>query len=333
MAKTRLIPGFRFHPTDVELVMYFLKRKVMGKKLIDNVIAELDIYQYAPWDLPDKSCLRNGDLEWYFLCPIKKKYGSGARMNRATEIGYWKITGKDRSVQHNNHTVGMIKSLIFHTGKAPLGERTDWVMYEYRLDDKDLTDKGIAQDSYVICKVFQKKGRGPMNGAQYGRPFNEEDWNDEEAGIPFADSSAAPVPILPMASNCPLPNDQHLPPSGCIGSTSTSCLSGLIPSPGPSPGPEIPSHPSNQTVNNDDDILSMLDIFKEDMPEENVAEGAPSNDFFEDLGDLDYWAAFGGFSSGQNAEVSTNGMATLGDVGWFGDLEFMELIDLDSPLF
>lgn len=108
----------------------------------------------------DKSCLKIGDLEWYFFCPIEKKYGSGARMNRATEIGYWKATGKDRAVLQNNQTVGMIKTLIFHTGKAPRGERTDWVMHEYRLEDKDLADKGIAQVSifslvyYVLLAKF-----------------------------------------------------------------------------------------------------------------------------------------------------------------------------------
>lgn len=64
MAKTKLIPGFRFHPTDVELLKYFLKRKIMGKKFFVDVIAEVDIYKYAPWDLPGKQgkltvlCLR-----------------------------------------------------------------------------------------------------------------------------------------------------------------------------------------------------------------------------------------------------------------------------------
>lgn len=52
MAIPKLIPGFRFHPTGVELIKYFLKRKVMGKKFHADVIAELDIYKYAPWDLP-----------------------------------------------------------------------------------------------------------------------------------------------------------------------------------------------------------------------------------------------------------------------------------------
>jgi len=52
-------------------------------------------------------------------------------MKLATKIRYWKATGKDRVVQHNNRTVGMIKTLIFHTGKSPCGERTDWVMHDH----------------------------------------------------------------------------------------------------------------------------------------------------------------------------------------------------------
>ncbi|KAF9609308.1 hypothetical protein IFM89_015553 [Coptis chinensis] len=44
---------------------------------------------WNPWDLPDKSC---GDLEWYFFCPRRDM------TNRATEIGYWKTTGRDRPI-------------------------------------------------------------------------------------------------------------------------------------------------------------------------------------------------------------------------------------------
>lgn len=51
MAQTSLPPGFRFHPTDVELVSYYLKRKIMGKKHIVDAIAEVDLYKFPPWDL------------------------------------------------------------------------------------------------------------------------------------------------------------------------------------------------------------------------------------------------------------------------------------------
>jgi len=46
------MPGFRFHPTDEELVMYYLKRKICGKKLKLNVICETDVYKWDPEDLP-----------------------------------------------------------------------------------------------------------------------------------------------------------------------------------------------------------------------------------------------------------------------------------------
>ncbi|KAL6543411.1 hypothetical protein OROHE_010033 [Orobanche hederae] len=179
MGRTSLPPGFRFHPTDVELVLYHLKRKVMGKKFHLEAIAEVNIYKFSPWDLPDKSCLRSKDLEWFFFCPREKKYASGVRVKRATENGYWKTTGKDRPVRHNDKTVGTVKTLVFHLGHAPQGERTDWVLHEYRILDNQLAAAGL-QDAYVLCKIFKKNGPGPKNGAQYGAPFNEAEWADDE---------------------------------------------------------------------------------------------------------------------------------------------------------
>ncbi|KAK6924247.1 NAC domain, partial [Dillenia turbinata] len=140
MVKSSLPPGFRFHPTDVELILYYLKRKVLGKKLHFDLIAELDIYKFSPWDLPDFSNLKTGDLKWYFFCPRERKYANGARTKRATEAGYWKTTGNDRSVIYDNRVVGMIKTLVFHLRRAPQGQRTDWVMHEYRLQDASLAN-------------------------------------------------------------------------------------------------------------------------------------------------------------------------------------------------
>ncbi|XP_020226563.1 uncharacterized protein LOC109808119 isoform X2 [Cajanus cajan] len=208
MAERYPVPGFRFFPTDVELVQFYLKWKVMGKKMPMEVMAELDLYKYAPWDLPDMSLLKTGDLVWFFFCPKGKKYLSGERLNRATEIGYWKTTGKDREIEHNNRVVGMIKTLVFHTGKAPKGDRTDWVMHEFRIVDKELADKGVSLDSCVICKVFQKEGLGPRNGAQYGKPFNEKDWDTEKEIDPVQSAAvSAPVFIQPNASHISAQNN------------------------------------------------------------------------------------------------------------------------------
>ena len=38
MAPVSLPPGFRFHPTDEELVSYYLKRKINGRKIELEII-------------------------------------------------------------------------------------------------------------------------------------------------------------------------------------------------------------------------------------------------------------------------------------------------------
>lgn len=45
--------GFRFHPTDEELVTHYLKKKLKGMDShVSNIIREIDILKFEPWDLP-----------------------------------------------------------------------------------------------------------------------------------------------------------------------------------------------------------------------------------------------------------------------------------------
>ncbi|KAH0457167.1 hypothetical protein IEQ34_015074 [Dendrobium chrysotoxum] len=156
MAPVGLPPGFRFHPTDEELVNYYLKRKIHGLKIELDIIPEVDLYKCEPWELADKSFLPSRDPEWYFFGPRDRKYPNGFRTNRATRAGYWKSTGKDRRVSSQNRAIGMKKTLVYYRGRAPQGIRTDWVMHEYRLDDKECEDTMGIQDSYALCRVFKK---------------------------------------------------------------------------------------------------------------------------------------------------------------------------------
>ena len=48
-------PGFRFHPTDEELLVYYLKKKAADAPLPAAIIAEVDLYKYDPWELPSNN--------------------------------------------------------------------------------------------------------------------------------------------------------------------------------------------------------------------------------------------------------------------------------------
>ncbi|CAH2033392.1 unnamed protein product [Thlaspi arvense] len=181
MAPMSLPPGFRFHPTDEELVAYYLDRKVNGRTIELEIIPEVDLYKCEPWDLPEKSFLPGNDMEWYFYSTRDKKYPNGSRTNRATRAGYWKATGKDRAVESKKVKMGMKKTLVYYRGRAPHGLRTNWVMHEYRLTHPPSSSSSF-KESYALCRVFKKNIQIPkrkeeeeMISASVGKEEEEEE--------------------------------------------------------------------------------------------------------------------------------------------------------------
>ncbi|KAM6544474.1 hypothetical protein CsatB_008921 [Cannabis sativa] len=91
-------PGFRFHPTEEELVGYYLKRKINALKIDLDVIIDVDLYKIEPWDIQARCNLGYDEQnEWYFFSHKDKKYPTGTRTNRATAAGFWKATGRDKA--------------------------------------------------------------------------------------------------------------------------------------------------------------------------------------------------------------------------------------------
>ncbi|PON46485.1 NAC domain containing protein [Parasponia andersonii] len=162
-----LPPGFRFHPTDEELVVHYLKKKASSAPLPVAIIAEVDLYKFDPWELPAKATF--GEQEWYFFSPRDRKYPNGARPNRAATSGYWKATGTDKPVltSGGSQKVGVKKALVFYGGKPPKGIKTNWIMHEYRLAENkainkppgcDLANKknSLRLDDWVLCRIYKK---------------------------------------------------------------------------------------------------------------------------------------------------------------------------------
>ncbi|CAN6454455.1 unnamed protein product [Victoria cruziana] len=195
-----LPPGFRFHPTDEELVTHYLSPKVLDPGFHSSAVAEVDLNKCEPWDLPRKA--KMGEKEWYFFSMRDRKYPTGMRTNRATEAGYWKATGKDKEVYRGrNILVGMKKTLVFYRGRAPKGEKTNWVMHEYRLEGKGsyYNLPKISKDEWVVCRIFQKpcetKIRGPTGSDQFLRMNSFGDELDSSTLPPLLDSPCFPGEI------------------------------------------------------------------------------------------------------------------------------------------
>ncbi|KAM0924896.1 hypothetical protein ACQ4PT_004778 [Festuca glaucescens] len=160
-----ILPGYRFHPTDEELVTFYLRRKVARKSLRIEVIREMDIYKHDPWDLPKASTV-GGEKEWYFFCLRGRKYRNSIRPNRVTGSGFWKATGIDRPIYsaaggNSGESIGLKKSLVYYRGSAGKGTKTDWMMHEFRLPPaaaSAATTSPSMQEAEVwtICRIFRR---------------------------------------------------------------------------------------------------------------------------------------------------------------------------------
>lgn len=192
----RLPPGFRFHPTDEELVVQYLKRKVYSFPLPASIIPEIDLRNHDPWDLP------GGREEVRYLFSFREAtYLNRNRSNPRARSGCWKVAGKERQVVASgcNQVVGMKKVLVFYRGKPPT--RTDWIMHEYRLARPDANPRNDATHSsmvpngdWVLCRIFRKKRAAKMEA--------EED--DEQAGeqtMRMGDDGSSCVTELPDVSS------------------------------------------------------------------------------------------------------------------------------------
>ncbi|CAA7389129.1 unnamed protein product [Spirodela intermedia] len=188
--EAQLPPGFRFHPTDEELILYYLRNQVISLPCPVSIIAEVDIYKFNPWDLPAKAMF--GDREWYFFSPRDRKYPNGMRPNRAAASGYWKATGTDKVILTSGpqkENIGVKKALVFYKGRPPKGVKTSWIMNEYRLvDSPDAKHNGrhtkhldsMRLDDWVLCRIYRRPNGGPVSSSG-GDCFET---NPEDSGFP-----------------------------------------------------------------------------------------------------------------------------------------------------
>ncbi|KAJ4833523.1 hypothetical protein Tsubulata_030056 [Turnera subulata] len=147
-----LPPGFRFSPSDEELVLHFLYRKAALLPCHPDIIHELD-YPLDPWQLDGKAF--SSGKQWYFFRKMMDK--------QVTENGFWKQLDFEEPVCTDaGKKIGIKKYLVYCVGE---GVETSWMMQEYHLcickfcgTSQKRSKKLKNCCKWVLCRVYQRTG-------------------------------------------------------------------------------------------------------------------------------------------------------------------------------
>ncbi|CAL5344224.1 unnamed protein product [Camellia sinensis] len=209
--------GYRFNPTDEQLIDHFLRSKITGNEDAVRFIREVDLCKCEPWELPGMSLIPTNDDEWIFFCPKDPKNRKGKRSNRSTKKGFWKATGNDRPIKSGNGTtkIGTKKSLVFHTGRAPKGKRTNWVIHEYCATSKELDGSNPGQGSFFLFKLIKKHD----NKLERNQDESTEGLNCDEV----EENVSSPATVVSFMPSEPVTPTVHAQVENLL-SSSKSCL-------------------------------------------------------------------------------------------------------------
>nr|TKV99357.1 hypothetical protein SEVIR_8G038000v2 [Setaria viridis] len=163
-----LPPGYRFYPTEEELLSFYLRHRLAGTMpQVEHFIPVVDIYRYHPSELQAMAGVANvGDKEqWFFFCPWAERELHGGRPARTTPSGYWKAAEVASYVYSApaNRVIGEKRTMVFYEGRAPMGKKTRWKMNEYKAADGAplLLAAGAPvrlRNEFRVCRVYISTG-------------------------------------------------------------------------------------------------------------------------------------------------------------------------------
>uniref|UniRef100_A0A6M2E7Z8 NAC domain-containing protein n=1 Tax=Populus davidiana TaxID=266767 RepID=A0A6M2E7Z8_9ROSI len=152
--------GFKFQPTNEELLSEYLVPKTRGDIMGGFPMAVVNLCEHEPWDLPGRSIIKfAGQVTWYFFCPRDLR---GKVHRRKTKAGYWKLTCRQKSItaEGTKKKIGVMRTLRFYENEV----RTGWMMYEL---DLIANSSQFKKGQYVLCKLeFHSKGEKSKEGEQ-----------------------------------------------------------------------------------------------------------------------------------------------------------------------
>ncbi|XP_016452652.1 NAC domain-containing protein 78-like [Nicotiana tabacum] len=160
--------GFRFRPTDEELIRYLLKFVSCKSFSFDHIRVENLYGKKKPSDIFENNFLGDDTKVNYFFTKLKRTKTGGSRFSRGLiGGGCWKGLDKHKPVFKGSKLVGFKKSFRYLEKDSRTEKSVDqeiknivWNMKEYSLNDsilKVLRQRNIIQhEDYVLCCIKRK---------------------------------------------------------------------------------------------------------------------------------------------------------------------------------
>ncbi|CAB4267927.1 unnamed protein product [Prunus armeniaca] len=155
--------GFKFRPSDDELLRYYLLNKVSGTPFkYSNVVPEFNLYgKKEPWDIWNDfggQNLEKGE-DLYFFTKLKLVTGKGSRVARTIGNGTWKGEDKGTTVRDpakKNTPLGLCKRFRYENEKSD--QHGCWIMHEYSLHPSLVKPQSNSNTcgcdgKYVLCRI------------------------------------------------------------------------------------------------------------------------------------------------------------------------------------
>ncbi|XP_060973892.1 NAC domain-containing protein JA2-like [Cannabis sativa] len=154
-------PGYVFAPTDEQLIVHFLQKKVNGELVNIPMIKHDNIYLYNPWQLIEKYPLQRYDKGClYFFTPLYKlSEGGNKRPSRSAGDGHYRTSRSYPIISSQGNQIGYTTHLKFYMGKPSNKDneanKTNWLLTEYRLTKEGNHNKNIKTlDECVMYKLY-----------------------------------------------------------------------------------------------------------------------------------------------------------------------------------
>ncbi|WCJ35869.1 NAC-domain protein 101 [Euphorbia peplus] len=128
--------GYKFVPTEEELLTHYLMNKALFKPLPAQVIPDIDASIF--FQQPPKNLVRysKGEREWYFFTQLGRGGDEKEMKIQKFEdgIGFWKAIGQEEAIYNADGNIfGFKFHFIYYSGTLQNPKKTHWKLDKFRL--------------------------------------------------------------------------------------------------------------------------------------------------------------------------------------------------------